>query len=200
MNITVTDSAVKFLAELLETQNLQDPVGEKTNIRILVERPGTPGAETMLSYAKESEKEALGPVKTLSFKGFDLYVDVHSEKYLEDCEINHDADQFGGQLTIKAPNSKVAKLDENSTLHEKVNYYLINDINPMLASHGGQVHLSEITEDNIAVLQFGGGCQGCSAIDLTLKEGIEKMLFEKVPEIKGITDITDHSFKQNAYY
>ena len=55
MNITVTDSAVKFLAELLETQNLQDPVGEKTNIRILVERPGTPGAETMLSYAKESD-------------------------------------------------------------------------------------------------------------------------------------------------
>ena len=70
----------------------------------------------------------------------------------------------------------------------------------MLASHGGQVQLSEITEDNIAVLQFGGGCQGCSAIDLTLKEGIEKMLFENVPEIKGITDITDHSFKQNAYY
>tara|TARA_B100001057_G_scaffold439464_1_gene472675 strand:- start:5783 stop:6385 length:603 start_codon:yes stop_codon:yes gene_type:complete len=200
MNINVTEGAVKFLNDLLQTQNLQDPLGERTNIRLIVERPGTPSAETMLSYAKESDKELLGPVKTINFPGFDLYVDIHSEKYLEDCEINHDADQFGGQLTIKAPNSKVAKLDENSTLQEKVNYYLVNDVNPMLASHGGQVHLAEITEDNVAVLQFGGGCQGCSAIDFTLKEGIEKILFEKVPEIKGITDITDHSNKQNAFY
>ena len=43
----------------------------------------------------------------------------------------------------------------------------------------------ELTEDNYAVLQFGGGCQGCSAVDMTLKQGVEKTLMEKLPEIKA---------------
>ena len=49
--------------------------------------------------------------------------------------------------------------------------------------HGGQVALYEITEDNKAVLQFGGGCQGCSAVDITVSQGIEELLLEKVPEM-----------------
>ena len=50
------------------------------------------------------------------------------------------------------------------------------------------------------MLQFGGGCQGCGMVDVTLKEGIEKTLTEKVPELKGVRDITDHSNNENAYY
>jgi len=52
----------------------------------------------------------------------------------------------------------------------------------------------------MVVLQFGGGCQGCGMVDVTLKEGIEKTLLEKVPEIKGIRDVTDHTNTENAYY
>ena len=50
------------------------------------------------------------------------------------------------------------------------------------------------------VLQFGGGCQGCSMIDVTLKDGVEKTLIENVPEITGIIDSTDHSHTENAYF
>ena len=63
-----------------------------------------------------------------------------------------------------------------------------------------QAILEEITKDNMVVLQFGGGCQGCGMVDVTLKEGIEKTLIEKIPEIKGIRDVTDHSNTENAYY
>ena len=70
----------------------------------------------------------------------------------------------------------------------------------MLASHGGEVSLVEFTEDSDVILQFGGGCQGCGMVDVTLKEGIEKTLTEKVPELKGVRDITDHSNNENAYY
>ena len=52
----------------------------------------------------------------------------------------------------------------------------------------------------MVVLQFGGGCQGCGMVDVTLKEGIEKTLIEKIPEIKGIRDVTDHTNTENAYY
>ncbi len=123
-----------------------------------------------------------------------------SVPYLEDAEVNYDADNFGGQLTIKAPSSRVPKVGENASLEDKVNYVLYSEINPQLASHGGEVHLNEITSENYAVLQFGGGCQGCGMVDVTLKEGIEKTLLEKVPEIKGIKDVTDHSERENAYY
>jgi len=57
-----------------------------------------------------------------------------------------------------------------------------------------------VVEDGIAVLKFGGGCQGCGQVDFTLKEGIEKTLLERIPELKGVRDVTDHSIKENAYY
>ncbi|MBI3907411.1 MAG: NifU family protein [Pseudomonas fluorescens] len=78
--------------------------------------------------------------------------------------------------------------------------YQQTEINPGLASHGGQVSLIDVVEDGIAVLQFGGGCQGCGQADVTLKEGIERTLLERIPELKGVRDVTDHTQKENAYY
>ena len=197
MNITVTQPAVEFLNDLLNKIDDSADDGRQTNIKVYVERGGTPLAETALTYCKEEDK---GDVTIMPFNGFDLYVENKSSKFLEECVIDYDVEKFGGQLTIKAPNSKTSKLDENSTLEENVNYYLYNDVNPMLAQHGGQVTLSEITEDKIVVLEFGGGCQGCAAVDMTLNAGIEQILKDKVPEVTGIRDITDHTYRENAYY
>lgn len=107
---------------------------------------------------------------------------------------------MGGQLTIKAPNAKVPMVNEDSPLNERINYYLQTEINPGLASHGGAVSLVDVVDDGIAVLQFGGGCQGCGQADVTLKDGIERTLLERIPELKGVRDVTDHSNKENAYY
>ena len=81
-----------------------------------------------------------------------------------------------------------------------INYYLQTEINPGLASHGGQVSLIDVVDDGIAVLKFGGGCQGCGQADVTLREGIERTLLERIPELKGVRDVTDHTQKENAYY
>ena len=197
MNITVTQPAVEFLNDLLNKIDDSADDGRQTNIKVYVERGGTPLAETALTYCKEEDK---GDVTIMPFNGFDLYVENKSSKFLEECVIDYDVEKFGGQLTIKAPNSKTSKLDENSTLEEKVNYYLYNAVNPMLAQHGGQVTLSEITEDKIVVLEFGGGCQGCAAVDMTLNAGIEQILKDKVPEVTGIRDITDHTYREIDYY
>jgi len=77
---------------------------------------------------------------------------------------------------------------------------LYNEINPGLAAHGGVVSLVEVTTEGEAVLEFGGGCQGCSAVDLTLKGSVETTLLERVPELTGVKDMTDHSVTENAYY
>ena len=127
-------------------------------------------------------------------------MEKRSQDFLLDAEINFDTDNFGGQLTIKSPNSRLPNISDDSPLEDKVNYVLYNEINPMLESHGGEVSLQSITDDYYAVLQFGGGCQGCGMVDVTLKEGVEKTLLEQVKELKGVKDVTDHSFTDNAYY
>ncbi|NOX49301.1 MAG: Fe-S biogenesis protein NfuA, partial [Gammaproteobacteria bacterium] len=66
--------------------------------------------------------------------------------------------------------------------------------------HGGLVSLVEITPESAAVLQFGGGCQGCAAVDITLKNSVEVTLLERIPELTAILDQTDHSVTDNAYY
>lgn len=73
------------------------------------------------------------------------------------------------------------KVADDAPLMERVEYMLQSQINPQLAGHGGRVSLMEITEDGYAILQFGGGCNGCSMVDVTLKEGIEKQLLNEFP-------------------
>ena len=107
---------------------------------------------------------------------------------------------MGGQLTIKAPNSKVSQVSDDSPIEDRINYVLHSQINPGLADHGGMVNLVEVVAEEIAVLQFGGGCQGCGMVDATLKDGVERTLLDQLPQLKGVRDVTDHSITENAYY
>jgi len=67
-----------------------------------------------------------------------------------------------------------------------------------VAQHGGFVDLLDV-QDGIVMLRMGGGCQGCGMADVTLRQGIEKALRQRVPEIAGILDVTDHSAGSNPY-
>ncbi len=192
LNVTITDSAQDYLKGLLEKQE------EGTGIRMFVANPGTPQAETCIAYSRIDEQEESDLMMELN--GFNAFFEEKSIPYLDEAKVDYSPDKMGGQLTIRAPNSKMPKINDDSPLEDKVNYILYNDINPGLASHGGNVSLVEITEDMHAVLRFGGGCQGCSAVDMTLKQGVEKTLIEKLPEIKGVRDLTDHSDRSQAYY
>ncbi|MBS7660467.1 Fe-S biogenesis protein NfuA [Pseudomonas lalucatii] len=191
--ITITDAAHDYLADLLSKQNTTG-----IGIRIFITQPGTQYAETCIAYCKPGEQKAEDTA--LALASFTAWIDAVSEPFLEDAVVDYATDRMGGQLTIKAPNAKVPMVNEDSPLNERINYYLQTEINPGLASHGGQVSLIDVVDDGIAVLQFGGGCQGCGQADLTLKEGIEKTLLERIPELKGVRDVTDHSNRENAYY
>lgn len=191
--IVITEAAQEYLADLLSKQNTPG-----IGIRVFITQPGTTYAETCIAYCKPGEQK---PEDTaIALKHLTAWIDGVSEPFLEDAVVDYATDRMGGQLTIKAPNAKVPMVNENSPINERINYYLQTEINPGLAGHGGQVNLIEVVDDGIAVLQFGGGCQGCGQADLTLKEGIEKTLLQRIPELKGVRDITDHSNKDNAYY
>ena len=190
--VTITEAAQDYLAELLAKQ--EDALG----VRVFINQPGTPRAETCIAYCRDGDLQEGDEERKLT--SFTAWFDARSLPYLEDALVDYSKDRMGGQLTIKAPNAKMPRVDENSPLEDRINYLLYNEVNPALAAHGGEVSLLEITEDQFAVLQFGGGCQGCSAVDQTLKGGVEKTLMEQLPELRGVRDMTDHTDKSQAYY
>ncbi len=196
MNITVTEAGENYLAELLEKQDV-----EGIAVRIFITQPGTPYAETCLAYCRPDE--VIEDDEVMQLEKVCFYLERNSLPFLEEALIDFSTDRMGGQLTIKAPNSKVPKVSDDSPLADQINYILYSDVNPGLASHGGEVKLIELVEEEdgyIAILQFGGGCQGCSAVDMTLKDGVERTLVERLPALAGVRDVTDHSVRENAYY
>ncbi|QIY10567.1 Fe-S biogenesis protein NfuA [Plesiomonas shigelloides] len=191
--IRITDAAQAHFSKLLAQQ------AEGTNIRVFVVNPGTPNAECGVSYCPADAVEINDT--ELKFDGFSAYVDIMSAPYLEDAEIDFTTDQLGSQLTLKAPNAKMRKVADDAPLAERVEYVLQSQVNPQLAAHGGRVSLVEITADGFAIVQFGGGCNGCSMIDVTLKEGIEKELRAQFNgELKGVKDITEHQRGDHSFY
>jgi len=76
---------------------------------------------------------------------------------------------------------------------------LEREINPAVASHGGFIELIDVRKNNVYI-RLGGGCQGCGAADVTLKQGIEKAIRELVPRVGEILDTTDHAAGRNPYY
>ncbi len=193
VNVDITESAQKYLKELLDKQKDNDGIG----IRMFVANPGTPSAETCIAYCRPGEHKEGDVIVPLN--GFSAYFEERSLPFLEDAKVDYSADRMGGQLTIRAPNSKMPRVTDDSPLEDRINYVLYNDVNPSLASHGGNVSLVEVTPDMIAILKFGGGCQGCGSVAITLKQGIEVQLMDKLPELKGIRDVTDHTDRSNAY-
>ncbi|MEZ5528960.1 MAG: Fe-S biogenesis protein NfuA [Porticoccaceae bacterium] len=191
LNITITESAQSYLAGLLAKQDC-----EGIGIRMFVTDPGTPKAETCIAYCRPGEEQENDLI--VEMESFKAFFEHRSLPFLEDAKVDYADDKFGGQLTIRAPNSRMPRVTDDSPIEDKINYLLYNEINPGLAAHGGMITLEEVV-DGVAVLRFGGGCQGCGMVDVTLKDGVEKTMLEKIPELKAVRDVTDHSDRSQAY-
>ena len=99
----------------------------------------------------------------------------------------------------EAPVTEEAMEIGDSTLFDEVNELIKNDVNPSIASHGGIITLQNVS-DGKAYVTMGGGCQGCSASSVTLKQGVESYLVAKVDGINEVVDMTNHSEGVNPYY
>ncbi len=90
-------------------------------------------------------------------------------------------------------------LPSSDELKQKVQELIDAAITPAVASHGGQINLLDVKENNI-YLEFGGGCQGCGMSHVTLKYGVEKLIRQHIPEVGEILDTTDHAGGRNPYF
>jgi Fe/S biogenesis protein NfuA len=184
--IEITEPAQAYFRHLLASQG-----GDAVGIRVSAMHPGTPRADARLEFCESGD--LIGDEWQVECEGFTLYVDGASVRWLDGAQMDYQSLPTGGQLTIKAPRIKGEAPDAAASLFERVQYVIETEINPMLASHKGRVSLEEVTADGVVVLRFGGGCHGCGMVDVTLRNGIEKTLRERVPEVGAVRDATDHA-------
>jgi NFU1 iron-sulfur cluster scaffold homolog, mitochondrial len=106
---------------------------------------------------------------------------------------------LASDLPAVAASPKPPNAVNDDTLYEQVAKVFDEQVNPMVARHGGNVELIDV-QDAVVMLRLGGGCQGCGMADVTLRQGIEGMLAQFVPAVRGIVDITDHTSGANPYF
>ena len=191
--IEIEKNAEKYIANLFNQQKEKDLA-----LKIDVEKVNTPMAKVNFNFCLP--KDLAKTYQKFAYEGFDAFIEKGNFAALENSSVSLKEEDSGKKLVISAPNAKGKAPKENAPLNEKIAYTINSEINPQLASHNGFVELVEITDDLIVVLNFGGGCQGCSSVTLTLKHGIEGQLRAKYPQIKEVRDVTDHTQTQNAYY
>lgn len=145
---------------------------------------------TLESITNEEELSSLQVIKDGEVL---VYVDPKTFRTLEGTTLDYQ----DGKLTLDHPRMHEPRLE--GTLEERIQKLIDQDINPSLAGHGGYVKVVDIQGDKL-LLELGGGCQGCGMANVTLKNGIEVIILDKIPEITEVVDATDHNNGSNPYY
>ena len=152
------------------------------------------GPHFRYEIALEDPRERAADDLAVEADGLTVVLDPESATDLAGAIIELDPAVMGGGLRIENPNE-----GWQDPIARAVQEVLDRQINPGVGSHGGQVTLVEVKEGT-AFMRFGGGCQGCAAVDVTLKQGVEKAIRSMVPAIQAIVDVTDHDAGANPYY
>ena len=204
MLVTLTEAAKIHFTNIMASF-AKDAGVDQLNLRIQAVSAGTSKASVELSYCLNGEQQSSDIA--IDSGNFILYVDQTSEEALIDAIIDYreEGQSNNGKLHIKAPFLKgpdyIPETGETD-LFKKIKNFLNEEVNPSLARHKGMVKLQAVNNIETGVevvLQFGGGCKGCSMIDLTLKQSIEKSLRNKFSEIVLIKDATNHAEGKNPF-
>ena len=185
--LTITDAAKKKVLAILEGEEQKDLA-----LRVAIRGRGPGGFRYELQFVGAGERGAEDTV--VNAGGFDVLVDPDSAPNLKGATV----DFLDGvtESGFKIDNPNPLWTDPKAQAVQEV---IDSQINPGVASHGGHVALLDV-KDNIAYIALGGGCQGCGMVDVTLKQGIEVVLKEAVPEIRQVIDTTDHAAGKNPFY
>jgi Fe/S biogenesis protein NfuA len=164
--------------------------GMLLRMQILGRGPG--GFRYAVRFVPPDEVEA--DDSQVDFEGFRVLIDANTLPNLEGSTLDYQEDNFQRGFMIENPNP----VWRDSTA-QAIQDLLDNKINPGVAAHGGFVSLVDF-RDEVAYIAFGGGCQGCGMIDVTLKQGVEVMIKDTIPAVREIVDTTDHDSGTNPFY
>ncbi|HJO04593.1 MAG TPA: iron-sulfur cluster assembly accessory protein [Acidobacteriota bacterium] len=185
--VQLTDAAVAKVTDFAARHD--DAAGK--HLRIFIQG----GSKAAYEYGFMFD-DRLGGDEVLPQGDIDLLVDRFSLMYLEGSEVDFVDDVRGSGFVVNNPNLPPLMQDPVAA---KVQQILEERINPGVASHGGWVSLIDYEAGRV-FLKLGGGCQGCGMVDVTLKQGIERVLKDEIPDVLEVLDTTDHASGTNPYF
>ena len=186
--ITFTDAARQKVREYMD-QASNGCIG----LRVMADRQGRHHFRYNLTLVLEGE--TYDKDLELDQGLFTVYLDPKSAELLDGATIDFVSDFNGAGFRFDNPNAAVHWDDPAA---QRVQEVIDEKVSPAVASHGGWVELLAV-EGDTAVIQFGGGCQGCGMSQVTLKDGIERIILDEIPEIRRVVDSTDHEAGENPY-
>ena len=192
--VTITDVARAKVIELRD----DEPEGSALGIRL--EILSDEGAEFTYDLSfQETAKAALTDI-VRNHDGLRVIVPAKDVPNLEGATLDYETDG----LVLRNPNRprpiQIGNLVISDDVAAEVKAVIDAEVNPSLAAHGGFVTFVGHDGDGRAYLTMGGGCHGCSMSRLTMLEGVQVMIREKVPAIHKVIDATDHATGENPYY
>ncbi|CAN5164765.1 hypothetical protein BH24ACT1_BH24ACT1_10460 [soil metagenome] len=215
-------------ANVQESSNTTDQpvltVTDKARAQVVSLRDGEPNAETLALWLEITGVAGTEFTYDLYFDALDkagpgdavqrhddvsVVIPAASIDDLRGATLGVSRDLLNPGMTVTNPNRPTQPAsptitapppaDLSGDVAQRVAQVITAQVNPSIASHGGQAELVAV-DDGTAYLRLSGGCQGCGMATVTLTQGIEVAIRESVPEITAVTDVTDHASGSNPYY
>ena len=196
--ITFTDRAREMVLSYLGQNG-----GDLEALRIS-SRAGSPVAPrydlTLVELSERGEDE-----RELDGGGFPVLIREQDASLLEGATVDFvdRVNESGFEVrTVSSP--RVSKKmggggEPTGPIAERVREVLDGQVNPAIAAHGGVITLVDVDGTEV-YLEMSGGCQGCAMSRMTLRQGVERMLRQAVPELTEVHDVTDHASGESPYF
>lgn len=191
--LTFTDKAREMVLSFMGN----DPDGEQA-LRVKMDgSPFSPQFELTLVGTGDRDDEDVA----VDGGGFTVFVDGNSAPRLEGATVDFidQLNQSGFEVKTVPEADGRGSAAPTGPIAERVTHILDQQVNPSIAAHGGEIRLADVQGTEI-YLEMMGGCQGCAMSRLTLRQGVEKMIHQSVPEVTAIHDITDHQSGENPFF
>jgi len=186
-DVTLTEKAIQKVQEFAALH----PEASDKQLRICIQGGSKAAYEYGFTFDEPSADDMV-----LVQGAIEVLVDRFSLMYMDGSVVDFVEDLRGSGFAVENPNPPPLMQDP---VAQRVHELIEQRISPGVASHGGSVQLIDYVEGRVYV-QLGGGCQGCGMVDVTLKQGIEALLKQEVPEVLEVLDTTDHASGSNPYY
>lgn len=187
--ITFTDAAREVIVSLVEEV-------ENSCLRLAVTGGSPLAPDFDFSLVDEGSQEEADEV--LDAGGFKVLVDPQSAPRIRGMTVDYVVRNGMSGFELRLPEIGPEYRPEGP-LAERVQRVIAERINPGIASHGGEIVLRDVRE-GVVYIEMTGGCQGCAMSRMTLRQGVERMIKEAVPEVAAIQDVTDHAAGSDPFY
>jgi len=196
--MVVTDAA---LAKVLEVRDGEDDSAE---LALHIEVTGVSGVDYVYDLTFTPVDELPADSHRWEVGDLQMAVGDESRTKLAGATLDLPSNPAQGGLIIRNPNrpnplGDVGELVLEGEVPQRIAQLLEQNVNPMLASHGGFATLVGV-DGHTAYVTMGGGCQGCAMSQATLTEGIQRAILEAIPEIVEVVDATDHAAGDNPFF